>query len=210
VALFVTMVLLGWALVIRLLRGSRGEETAAPATRQSWRVPLTLGAAWLVAIVAYYGLYISPVIASASALLSPRPGAATVRWAGGFGELLSWTTDYVVTLLPYVLALFGLLLLFQARDALQATDRSQAIWLVAIWLGIIPLFLLVNYKVDMIGKHLFFTIVPVAAAGGVMLVMLGQLLRRGSWARALLALALLTVAWQGLAFWFERLVRAST
>jgi hypothetical protein len=64
-----------------------------------------------------------------------------------------------------------------------------------------------NYKIDMIGKHLFFTMLPVAVLGGLGVAALGE---RGAWGRRLAALTLGAVAWQALVFWVERLVRAST
>jgi hypothetical protein len=164
--------------------------------------------AWVLAVVAYYGLYISPVLASASALLAPKEGGSTVRWPGGFLELLSWTADYVVTTLPTLMAAIGVLLLVVGRQKHSRTVvRNSALWLVLIWLGIGPLFLLANYKVDMIGKHLFFVMVPVAVTGGI--AMWG-LARHGRWGAMLAGLALGAVAWQGLIFWIGRLVGAST
>jgi hypothetical protein len=170
------------------------------------RLAFTLLAGWLVAIWAYYGLYISQVLSSAQALFVPKAGqVSTVRWPGGFDDLVAWTSDYVVTLLPALLALIGITLLFAARRV--SSSRRRALLLVALWIGIAPLFFLVNYRVDMIGKHLFFTMLPVALAGGVALY---RLSRQGRWGLALTSVALALVAWQGLVFWVERLVRTSS
>jgi hypothetical protein len=76
-----------------------------------------------------------------------------------------------------------------------------------LWLLILPLFFLANYKVDMIGKHLFFTMVPVAIGAGVALFAFA---RRGKWGTMLAALSLALVAWQGLIFWIARLVGQSS
>ncbi len=81
------------------------------------------------------------------------------------------------------------------------------VWLVAAWLTIAPLFMIANYRVDMIGKHLFFTMLPVAAVGGVFL---WQLARRQRWGLLLSGLLLITVGWQAMVFWYDRLVRASS
>jgi hypothetical protein len=70
-----------------------------------------------------------------------------------------------------------------------------------------PLFFLFNYKVDMIGKHLFFTMVPVAVAGGVALFAFA---RRGRWGTVLAGLAVALIGWQGLIFWIGRLVGQSS
>jgi hypothetical protein len=167
---------------------------------------MVLAAAWLLAIVAYYGLYVEPVAASAQALLAPAPGGgATVRWPGGVIELVAWTADYLASTLPLVLAALGLLLLLVRK---HATDmQARAVILLGAWLAIGPIFMAANYKIDMIGKHLFFTMLPVAVLGGVGLAALSG---RGTWGRTLAALTLSAVAWQGLVFWVERLVRAST
>lgn len=196
VALFLTMALLAVAVVWRL---------TDKEPRTSVRIIAALVAAWALALVSYYGLYISPVLASAAALLTPKPeGGATVRWPGGFPELLAGTATYVVSVLPALLGFTGLILLLARRGG--SKERGHALWLLVIWLAIAPIFLIVNYRVDMIGKHLFFVMLPVAVAGGVALWGLG---RRGRWSMALMTLAFATVAWQGLVFWIERLTGAS-
>lgn len=201
VALFLSMVVLATAFAWWVQLRGRPD-----LRRLQSRLPLLLAASWLLAIAAYYGLYITPVLNSVGTLLAPRSGGgSTVRWPGGFAELLAWTADYIVSLAPVLLAVVGLCWLFARPQVVSA--RRAALWLAAIWLSIAPLFTLVNYRLDMIGKHLFFTMPPVAVAGGVGL---WALWRRGGWAALLASLALATVGWQGLAFWVERLVRASS
>jgi hypothetical protein len=177
-------------------------------TRQSfsWQPYAVLAAAWLLAIVVYYGLYIEPVAASAQALLAPAPGGGnTVRWPGGVAELVGWTADYLASTLPVVLAALGVLLLLGRKYA--TVMQARAATLLIVWLAIGPIFMAVNYKIDMIGKHLFFTMLPVAVVGGLGV---GALAGRGAWGRRLAGLTLSAVAWQALVFWVERLVRAST
>ncbi|MEA2575710.1 MAG: hypothetical protein QOH93_3008 [Chloroflexia bacterium] len=201
VAVFVTLIIVTVPVVWRLTH-SRGQR------RQpfSWQPYLVLGAAWVLALVAYYDLYVAPVTASAVALLGAAPGGgSTVRWPGGVTELIAWTADYLASLLPLILAGVGVLLLLARRHA--AAGHARATALVLAWLAILPLFVAANYKVDMIGKHLFFTMLPVAVTGGVGLLALGA---RGTWGRRLAGLLLFTVAWQAIVFWVERLVRAST
>ncbi|HYP21469.1 MAG TPA: hypothetical protein VEY08_15460 [Chloroflexia bacterium] len=200
VAVFVTLVVafvpLGWWLA----RRARAEPSF------SWQPYLVLAAGWLLAIVLYYGLYIEPVAASAQALLAPAPGGGTtVRWPGGVAELVAWTADYLASTLPVVLAALGVLLLWARKRATGL--QTHAAILLGAWLAIGPVFMAANYKVDMIGKHLFFTMLPVAVLGGLGLAALGG---RGAWGRRLAGLTLGTVAWQALVFWVERLVRAST
>ena len=199
VALFVTLVVGGYALILFVRQPAKGGRVVA------FRLSLVVLAGWIIAVWAYYGLYMAPVLASAQALAAPQPGQApTVRWPGGFGDLVAWTSDYVVTLLPILLAVVGLSVLLAQR---RVPPNRRALLLVLLWTGIAPIFFLVNYRVDMIGKHLFFTMLPVALAGGVGLYMLS---RKGRWGYVLAALALALVGWQGLVFWVERLVRASS
>ncbi|MDQ3928253.1 MAG: hypothetical protein M3328_03795, partial [Chloroflexota bacterium] len=201
VAVFVTLIVVVAPVAWKLAR--RG----SPANRQlSWQPYLVLAAAWLLAFVAYYGLYVAPVTASAVALLGTAPGGGTtVRWPGGVVELLLWTGDYLASILPLLLSIVGLLLLLVRRHVRDAQKRATI--LVITWLAILPLFVAANYKIDMIGKHLFFTMLPVAVTGGVGLFALNM---RNTWGRRLAGLLLSTVAWQALVFWVERLVRAST
>ena len=177
------------------------------SARAGLRLVGALVLAWLLAVWAYYGLYIGLVASSVSALLTTKSGAGTtVRWPGGWPDLIAWTADYIVTLLPVLLALTGLLLLI-ARLKHKSVAARQTVWLLIAWAAIAPVFFIANYRVDMIGKHLFFTMIPVAAAGGVALWQLG---RRGRWGYAFVALLFGTVAWQALVFWIDRLARAST
>lgn len=200
VAVFVTLVVvfvpLGWRLA-----GRTGAEQSF-----SWQLYLVLATGWLLAIVVYYGLYIEPVVASAQALLTPAPGGGTtVRWPGGVAELVAWTADYLASTLPVVIAALGALILWARKRA--TAPQTKAAILLSAWLAIGPVFMAANYKIDMIGKHLFFTMLPVAVLGGLGLAALGG---RGAWGRRLAGLTLGTVAWQALVFWVERLVRAST
>jgi hypothetical protein len=179
-----------------------------------WGVLLLLAAAWALAIWAYYGIYISPVIASAQALLAPggsggndSSGEGSVRWPGGFAELIAWTADYVVTMLPWLLAVAGLALVYFRLRGSASVPARRTFWMLVAWAGVAPLFMLVNYRMDMIGKHLFFTMLPVAVAAGIVLWELG---RRRRWGMVLMALLVSTIVWQAMVFWVERLVRASS
>jgi chromate transport protein ChrA len=201
VAVFTTLVLvwvsLGWWLTNR---------RDADHRRTPVRVAMLLASGWLLAVVVYYGLYIDPVIASASAILGDSEGAESVaRWPGGPLELVGWTANYVVSVLPWLLATAGLGLAFANNK--NKVRRDTRVWLVTAWIAIIPVFMIANYRVDMIGKHLFFTMLPVAAVGGLFL---WQLTRRQRWGMLLSGLVLITVGWQAIVFWFERLVRASS
>ena len=202
VAVFVSLMIGGYALAVVLRRRYYGADGLA----LGGRLVALLVIAWLLAVWAYYGLYISPVLASAQALLAPKAGQTpTVRWPGGFGDLVSSTADYVVSVLPILLALVGFLLLFAARR--MPPERRRAFLLMVLWAAIGPLFVLVNYKVDMIGKHLFFTMLPVALAGGLALYRLSG---KGRWGSTLAGLAFAVIGLQAIFFWIQRLVETST
>lgn len=202
VAVFLSLVVLvlpiGWWYAGR--HGPRGSRAAL-----EWQPYAVLIVAWLLSVWLYYGLYISPVLASAQALLAPSSGGgATVKWPGGPLQVLPWTADYVVSLLPALLAVLGVALLINMR---LKPGQKRVLWLIAPWLAIWPIFMVANYKIDMIGKHLFFTMAPVAVAGGVGLWAISG---RALWGRRLAALLLAAVGWQALVFWVARLVSAST
>lgn len=200
VAVFLTLILCVVPLVWRKPRNLPGGAAV------QWRVYPLLAGAWLVSICLYYGLYILPVVASARAMLAPtQGGGTTVHWPDGVPELLGWTADYVVSLLPAMLAMVGILLLISRRAPYSM--QRQAFGLVVVWLAIAPLFIAANYRVDMIGKHLFFTMLPVAVVAGVTL---WAMVRKGPWGVRLCALLIAAVGWQAIVFWIERLVRASS
>ncbi len=170
-----------------------------------WPVYALIAAAWAVAVWAYYGLYVNAVAASAMSLLAPAPGGgATVRWPGGVPQLLAWTAGYSVTVLPLLPAVVAVVALLVRKAGNPAHRRAFV--LVLVWLLIAPLFMVVNYRVDMIGKHLFFVMLPVAVMSGIGVWLMS---RRGQWGKVYAGLALVTVGWQALLFWVERLVGAS-
>jgi len=108
----------------------------------------------------------------------------------------------LVNPLPLLLGGSGLLLLWRHawRARRQATVRGETLLaaLTAAWVPILPIFVLVNYRLDMIGKHLFYTMVPLALGGGIALAALAQRGRFGAWLAALLVA---TLAGSSLLFW---------
>jgi hypothetical protein len=200
VALFVTLVVLLAPICWWIARLGNSHRQGF-----KWQLYAVLAAAWFLAIVAYYGLYVEPVVASAQALFAPaQEGGTTVKWPGGPLQLVAWTADYLASVLPIVLAVVGVLLLY-SRRRVQGM-HSRATTLLAIWLAIGPIFMIANYKVDMIGKHLFFIMLPLAVAAGIGVMSLS---RRGVWGGRFAMLLIGTVAWQAVVFWVERLVLAS-
>jgi len=159
------------------------------------------------------------------------PGGSTVHWRDPL-DLLGWTAGYLVSLLPLLLGLTGLALLwrggrgsgvrgqgsvggrraagddeFLPSHSTLNTQHSTLNTLLAWWVAILPLFVVVNYRVDMIGKHLFYTMAPLALGSGIALA---AVWRRGGWARLWVGLLGMALVWSALTFWVERLVRASS
>ncbi|HMA35192.1 MAG TPA: hypothetical protein VKY74_12050, partial [Chloroflexia bacterium] len=138
------------------------------------------------------------------------PAPSTVHWRGPL-DLLGWTFDYLVSPLPLLLGLAGLAAFWlrgrpPGPPAAARRERLLAT-LMAAWLLILPIFLLVNYRVDMIGKHLFYTMVPLALGSGLFL---WRLTRRGGWGQVWAWLLAGTLATTALVFWIARLVQASS
>jgi hypothetical protein len=178
-----------------------------------------IAGAWVVALVAYYGIYVSefvnntlpeilagpPVAAQGTA----PPPSSTVHWTGPL-DLLGWTGAYLVSLIPLLGGLAGLGLLWTSRAAeVRTVIRPERLlaWLTAAWISVLFIFVVVNYRVDMIGKHLFYTMVPLSLGLGIFLWWLA---RRGGAARLFAVLTAGALAWTALAFWIARLVSAST
>jgi hypothetical protein len=178
-----------------------------------------IAGAWVVALVSYYGIYVSafvtttlpemlagpPVAASGGA----APASSTVHWTGPL-DLLGWTVQYLVSLVPVLGGLAGLAVLWTRRAA-GARDRLRPerllAWLTAAWVSVLFIFFIVNYRVDMIGKHLFYTMGPLSLGLGIFFWLLA---RRGRAARLFVILTAGLLAWTALTFWVARLVAAST
>ncbi|HUS16500.1 MAG TPA: hypothetical protein VM536_15995, partial [Chloroflexia bacterium] len=190
------------------------------ARPQHGRIGLRLGAllvvAWIVAIGSYYAPYLADLLTTTlpgmlgtvpAAGAGAAPSGATVHWNNPL-ELLDETLRYLVNPLALLMGGAGLLVLWWAtRLAHRQTPEARLAALTAWWSAILPLFVAVNYRVDMIGKHLFYTMVPLALGGGLFL---HQIARRGARARQLAILLAAALAWTALIFWLARLVQAST
>jgi len=188
-----------------------------PATRRlGFAVGGVLAGAWGLAVVAYYVQYVPALLNNTlPALLNPStvaaatsnaPPPATVHWRTPL-DLLGWTLGYLVSSLPLIMGLAGLGILWSAVDRRTLRPERWLGWLTAAWVSILGLFLVVNYRVDMIGKHLFYTVLPLAVGAGIFLWLLT---RRDGAARLLAGLIMGALAWTALAFWAERLIQAST
>jgi len=183
--------------------------------RLGWTVVGVTTAAWALAMVSYYGQYVVILInTTLPALLNPQAAAAegvdttaqsasTVHWSGPL-DLLGWTAGYMTSLIPLLSGLAGLALLWWAG----AKGPRMALFsaLMGAWLLILPVFMIANYKVDMIGKHIFYTVFPLSLGAGIFL---WGLARRGGAVRWFAYLSAGALAWTALAFWVQRLVQAS-
>jgi len=129
-----------------------------------------------------------------------RADAAT--WLG----LLRWWTIW----LALGLLVAAMVAAYQVphRYAIDVgSPADEALLLMVLWAAILPIFVLVNYKVDMIGKHLFFTMLPLALAGGLALFRPSRKVR---WRPARAGLAFVLIGLQAIFFWIQRPVETST
>ncbi len=178
--------------------------------RLGWAVGGLLVGAWGAAVAAYYGVYIQELLTTTlPQLLGPTPAArtagsspTTVHWTGLL-DLLGWTFNYLVSPIPLLLGGVGLILLWRyawriRHAATPVTGESLLAALSAAWVAILPIFVLVNYRVDMIGKHLFYTMVPLALGSGIALAALAQRVR---WGGGLAAALLVALTGSSLLFW---------
>ncbi|MGI8588809.1 MAG: hypothetical protein ACR2M0_14145 [Chloroflexia bacterium] len=206
IAVFTSIVLVGMALI--WWRGGHGRRAAAAAGM--------LAGAWVVAVAVYYFPYISDLLTKTLPQLlgGPVAGAAstasTTHWSGPL-DLLGWTLGYMVNPLPLLMGLTGLAALWIEARRTRGTpaERPEALLaaLTAAWFAILPIFVIANYKVDMIGKHLFYTMVPLSLGSGIFLHLISG---RGRAGRRLAVVIAVALALAGVAFWLERLVMASS
>ena len=186
--------------------------------RLGWMVVGVTAAAWALAMVSYYGQYVVILInTTLPALLNPQSASAqavetsaataqgptTVHWSGPL-DLLGWTAGYMTSLIPLLSGLAGLAILWWAGSKGPRLSLFSA--LTGAWMLILPVFLIANYKVDMIGKHIFYTVFPLSLGAGIFL---WKLTRRGGAVRLFAFLSAGALAWTALAFWVQRLVQAS-
>ncbi len=239
-------------------------------------LPLSGILAASLAVLLYYGRYIRGVVQNT---LPAVGGGTTVRGQlvgdklGGWGGLLVSNITFYGSLIPFILALVGLILLFRSawsrtplpspplrsgregnaspplrsgregnanpplrsgregnanpplrpgmennasppltwvREKSAATNLQSTIYnlqsvslLLLGWLLILPLFYAANYWLDMIGKHLLYTMYPLALASGIALAYIDRL---GRWGRWLVWLLLTALAFAAGSLWLERIV----
>jgi hypothetical protein len=197
-----------------------------PRTRRlAWTVGGTVVAAWALALVSYYGQYVSILLtttlpdllnpssasaqgtAAAATDVAPSATPSVLHWAGPL-DLLGWTASYETSLIPLLAGLAGLGVLWWAKSRSKSMSPGLAALsaITGAWMVVLPVFMIINYKVDMIGKHLFFTVVPLSLGAGIFF---WNLVKRGGAARLYCLLAASALAWTAIAFWVQRLVQAS-
>ena len=161
-----------------------------------------LTAAIVLSFVLYYGLYVEPFVTrTLPALQSGVNIGGRELWPHGVPDLLDWTTRYAIGWALWLVIPVGLLLLW--RSGTEA-GRRLAILLLA-WLLIFVGGLIVNFRIDMIGKHIYYTLPAAAVAGGLLLAHLWRRPLGGFASRALVALVGLQLVWAALMFVAGRL-----
>jgi hypothetical protein len=169
------------------------------------RAPLLLLGALALAIgisfAVYYGLYVDPFL---SRTLPALQGGVSLGgrelWPGGLPDILDWTARYAIAWVLWLLIPSALLLLWRSSNL-----YARRLWiLLAAWLLLFLAGLLANLRIDMIGKHIYYTLPAACIAGGLVLAALWS--RRGNRAaRALCLLTFISLLWAGLQFFSDRL-----
>ncbi len=167
----------------------------------SRRVLFAMLAGWVSALVisfvAYYGLYVeSFVTRTLPALQGGVKIASKELWPNGLPDMLSWTAGYGIGWELWLLIPVAVLLLWRSR---LHNARRLSVLLLA-WLLIFLGGMVLNLRIDMIGKHIYYTVPAAAIAGGLFL---GYLWKRRLMSHATRVLAVLVgvqLVWAGLAF----------
>ncbi len=184
-------------------------------------LPLSGIIASALAVLLYYGRYIAGVVQNTLPAVgsgTPVRGQLVGDKLGGWGGLLVSNITFYGSLIPFILAIVGLMLLFRSawprtplpnpplgsgRGIMAVTNLQSTFLILVGWLLILPLFYVANYWLDMIGKHLLYTMYPLAFASGITLAYIERL---GRWGRWLVWLLLVALAFAGGSLWLERIV----
>jgi hypothetical protein len=147
-----------------------------------------LQAAAAAAVVAFALFYVNwtwPFLSESVPRLLGGSGAHTGENAGALPSRLAAVPHKLAyTFGSALVPVIGLSGLFLAR---RGAERV----LLLAWAAILPVFTVLDLSFNFLLKHHYFTMVPVAIGGGVLLARLGE---RGRWGRLAALAALLTVA----------------
>jgi hypothetical protein len=161
-----------------------------------------LVSALVISFVAYYGLYIEPFMTrTLPALQSGVNIGGKELWPNGLPDLLAWTGGYAIAWVLWLLIPLSILLLWRSRGENSHRLRILLLAWLTIFLGGMAL----NWRIDMIGKHIYYTVPAAAIAGGLIFSHLWKRSPGGPAARVLVALACLYLVWAGLSFAAGRL-----
>ncbi len=203
-------------LAVTWVAGALGSRDRLSRRNFALYLPLTgLLAAGLATII-YYRAYLPslldttiPTLLKGTTVRGALPGAQKGGWLG----LLLDNVNFYGSWLPLIFAGVGLALLWRGRGSASQVDgdvspvgedKSQNLkYLLLGWLLILPLFYFVNYRVDMIGKHLLYVIYPLALAAGVGLAALWL---RGKQAQRVVIASFLLLGFSAMALWLDRIV----
>ncbi|MCL5256401.1 MAG: hypothetical protein M1319_01215 [Chloroflexi bacterium] len=154
----------------------------------------------VVAFLSYYMQYLIPLLTVTLPAYASRltTGSGQVVGTGGLVSTVQWSLTFYGSALPFVGAIFGL--------ALYRVERLDRFWLLLIaWLTIPVVFAVVGMHVDMIGKHLFYAMVPLSIGLGILL---DRLSSRGVAGRITGYMLFATLAWSAVSFWIFRILYA--
>ena len=160
-----------------------------------------LACALALSFVLYYGLYVSPLITSTLPAISGGVGlGGKDLWPGGVPDLLNWTANYLVVWFPWLLLPVSLALIWPSRG----TYTKRLSILLLAWLAVLLIGMLLNLRIDMIGKHLYYTLPAAAIASGLIVSRLWSR-HSSAYVRLLVALTAISTLWLALAFMAGRI-----
>jgi hypothetical protein len=154
-----------------------------------------------LAFALYYGLYVEPFVTQTLPALGGGVSlGGRELWPGGVWELLGWTAGYAIVWGLWLLIPVALWLLWG-----RGGTYGKRLWvLLAAWLVLFLIGVAANLRIDMIGKHIYYTLPAACIAGGLVFAHLWHRLPACA-ARALCLLTLAYLVWSSLGFFAGRL-----
>jgi len=158
-----------------------------------------LGLALLISFIAYYGLYVEPFLTRTLPALGAGVNlGGKDLWPNGITDLIGWTAGYAIEWVLWLLIPLAVLLLWRSSSA---GGRRLSVLLLG-WLAIFLGGMALNLRIDMIGKHIYYTLPAATIAGGLIL---SGLWRRPHLSRVLALLFVVQMLWFALSFFVGRL-----
>ncbi len=161
-----------------------------------------LALAFIVSFVAYYGLYVEQFVARTLPAMQGGVNLGGKKlWPNGLPDLWEWTARYAIGWGLWLLIPIAVLLLWRSRSQ----DDHRLSVLMLAWLAVFLGGMALNLRIDMIGKHIYYTVPAAAIAGGLILSHLWKRRMGSNASRVLAVLVGVQLVWAGLSFVAGRL-----